>query len=103
MWQGRKKRSLALFGAALLCVVLLFVGQLGSDYPRSYYYFWDLGHLFCFALWTYFYITWRPSERFGLQCLQVVLLTVLIGGATELIQAGLGRTASWPAATPLFG
>jgi hypothetical protein len=75
--------------------VLLFVGLPDLDFPRSYFYFWDVGHLLCFALWTYLYSIWRPSANYWRQVLLVLALAFLLGGATELIQAGLGRTASW--------
>lgn len=95
MLQGRNKTLLLLLAVALFCVVLLFVGMPNSGYPRSYYYFWDLGHLLCFALWSYFYCRWKHSANYWWQLLLVLVLTSLIGGATELLQAGLGRTASW--------
>ena len=95
MLQGSNKKSLLLVGIAILCAVLLFVSMPGFDYPRSYYYFWDVGHLLCFALWAYFYSIWKHSAKYWSQVLLVLCLAFLIGGATELIQAGLGRTASW--------
>jgi VanZ family protein len=96
MLSGQKNKMLLLItGAALICTLLLFVGMPGLDYPRSYYHFWDLGHLLNFALWTYLYVTLRPASGYWSQLLLVVLLVFLLGGSSELIQGGLGRSASW--------
>ncbi|HEY5674219.1 MAG TPA: hypothetical protein VIR78_10975 [Malonomonas sp.] len=96
MLTDRKNKSLLLIAVvALICAVLLFVGMPGLDYPRSYYAFWDLGHLLNFSLWTYLYFTWKPATRYWSQLVLVLVLVFLFGGASELIQAGLGRSASW--------
>jgi len=87
-----RKLSLLL---ALLCLLLLFVGGPGPDAPRSYKDFWDLGHLFCFALWTWLYLEWRPRQGVWKQLGLVLALAFIVGGATELLQAKVGRDASW--------
>ncbi len=89
------KILLLIAGVALICTLLLFVGMPALDYPRSYYRFWDLGHLLTFALWSYLFVTWRPARGYWSQLLLVVWLVFLLGGSSELIQAGLGRSASW--------
>ena len=91
----RTRKMPVLLAVATVCLVLLFVGSLGPDYPRSWYHIWDLGHLLSFALWTWLYLRWKPLPRFWTQLLLVLGLFFLLGGATELLQAALGRTASW--------
>jgi len=83
------------FLLALLCLLLLFVGGPGPDAPRSFKYFWDLGHLFCFVLWTRLFLEWRPKRRFWVQLLLILVLAFVIGGAIELAQSMVGRDASW--------
>ncbi len=83
------------FVLALLCLLLLFLGGPGYDAPRSYRIGWDLGHLFCFGLWSYLYLRWRPCQGFFRQLAAVVLLALVVGGATELLQLWVGREASW--------
>jgi VanZ family protein len=95
MLLGQNKKSLLLIGTALLCAVLLFVHMPDPDYPRSYYSFWNLGHLLTFTLWTYLYVSRRPATGYWRQLLLVFCLVFLLGGIIELIQAGMGRAASW--------
>ena len=80
---------------AVIMVVLLFVGGPNADSLRSFRYVWGMGHLFCFAIWTLLYVNWRSSHSFYQQLIAVVVLAFLLGGATELIQSGIGREASW--------
>ncbi len=88
-------KSGLLIAAGILCLVLLFIGGPGPYSPRSYRYFWDFGHLFCFWLWTYGLLRWRPLPSFWRQLLLVLGLAFLVGGVTELLQALTGRSASW--------
>jgi len=81
--------------SALGCLVLLFVGGPGPDAPRSLVDLWDLGHLFCFALWTWLYLEWRPRQNFWSQLLFAMGLAFAFGGLTEIAQSGVGRDASW--------
>lgn len=80
---------------ALFCTLLLFVGGPGSDSLRSFRYVWGVGHLVCFALWAYLYVNWRSDRSFKRLLLEIVLLTFFFGGLTELIQAEIGREATW--------
>lgn len=84
---------------ALLCLLLLFIGGPGLDSSRYVKQLWDLGHIFCFALWTWLYIQWRPNPEFWRQFLFLVVLSLTIGGVTELLQAQFlvdaGREGSW--------
>lgn len=84
-----------LLAVALLCFLLLFVGGPGSHPSRTFYYGWGLGHLFSFALWGSLFLSWRKSGSAWRLSVEVMLLALLLGGATELLQAGLGREASW--------
>jgi hypothetical protein len=80
---------------ALVCLVLLFIGGPGAYSTRTFAYGWGLGHLICFALWTYLYLLWRQQQSFTRQSLEALLLAVLLGAGTELLQAAVGRQASW--------
>ena len=89
------KRSTFLIPLALIFAVLLFVGGPDSSSLRSFRYVWGMGHLFCFALWTYFYVQWRSDQSFKRQVIEVFVLTFLVGGMVELIQSQIGREAAW--------
>ncbi len=89
------KQSTFLIPLALIFAVLLFVGGPDSSSLRSFRYVWGVGHLFCFALWTYFYVEWRPAQPFRRQVVEVFILTFLVGGMVELIQSQIGREAAW--------
>ncbi|MDX2481782.1 MAG: VanZ family protein [Desulfuromusa sp.] len=89
-----KQRYILTF-LALLGALFLFVGGPGPDSLRSFRYVWGVGHLFCFALWAYLYVTWRSDQPFKRHLFEVVLLAFLFGGLTELIQSGIGREATW--------
>lgn len=91
----RSKQTYILIPLALLFAVLLFVGGPGLDSLRSFRYVWGVGHLFCFALWAYLYVSWRSDRSFRQLLLEVVLLTFFLGGLTELIQSQIGREATW--------
>ena len=90
-----KHQLFILWPAALLCAVLLFVGGPDYDSLRSFRYVWGVGHLLCFALWTYLYSVWRVDASFRRIFFETLFLTIIIGGMTELIQSGIGREASW--------
>ncbi len=89
-------KTKVLFLLSTLCFVFLFVG--GPDYysPRSYQRAWDLGHIFFFAIGTFSLIHgWEKLARNNLLkqffwCFSFGLLFSLL---TELVQAGLQRTA----------
>ncbi len=89
------KRSIFLIPLALIFAVLLFIGGPDSSSLRSFRYVWGVGHLFCFALWTYFYVQWRSGQPFKRQVIEVFVLTFLVGGLVEIIQSQIGREAAW--------
>lgn len=89
------KNTPFLYGLGLLCLVLLFVGGPGSHSSRTFTYGWGMGHLFCFALWTRLYLGWRTDLPARRQIVEVLLLAALLGAGTELLQAVVGREASW--------
>ena len=94
--KNRSGRQLCiLLPLALLFAVLLFVGGPDTDSLRSIRYVWGVGHLFCFALWASLYVSWRSEQSFKRQLFEVVILTFLLGGLTELIQSQIGREATW--------
>jgi len=84
-----------LIPVALLFGLLLFVGGPDAASLRSFRYIWGMGHVFCFALWSYFYLRWKPEQSFVRQLISVVVLVFLVGGSVELIQGQIGREASW--------
>jgi len=90
-----KKHVFVLIPAAAIFAILLFVGGPDASTLRSFRYLWGMGHLFSFALWTYFYTNWRTQTTFKRQLLEVLLLVFIVGGLVELIQGQIGREASW--------
>lgn len=88
-------RFYILLPVALVSALLLFVGGPDYDSLRSFRYGWGIGHLICFALWSYLYALWRSDRSFERLLLEIVVLSLLIGGLTEIIQAGIGRQGSW--------
>ncbi|MCF6180265.1 MAG: hypothetical protein L3J63_12885 [Geopsychrobacter sp.] len=94
-----KVMTLALLILAILCFGLMFVDDSGPERSRSITEMFNLGHVFCFALWTFLFVRWRRKLGFWSQLIQVAALALVLGGLTELIQAQLpvsyGREASW--------
>ncbi len=80
---------------ALSAAVFLFVGGPGPESLRSFRYLWGMGHLFCFALWAYLYVCWRPHLSFKRYLFEIVFFATLFGGLSELIQSQIGREAAW--------
>lgn len=80
---------------ALICLALLFVGGPQAYSSRTFYHAWGLGHLLSFALWTWLYLQWRKQHPFGRSVGAALLLAVLLGAGTELLQSAIGREASW--------
>ena len=74
----------------------MFVGGPDADSLRSFRYVWGMGHLFCFALWSYLYTCWRKSLQFKRILFEVFILAIVLGGLSELIQSQIGREAAWP-------
>lgn len=91
----KNRRQYILGLLALAGAVFLFVGGPGPESLRSFRYLWGMGHLFCFALWAYLYVCWRPHLSFQRYLLQIVLLATVFGGLSELIQSQIGREAAW--------
>ena len=95
MQRFRGKHLYILWLLALVAAVLLFIGGPDTDSLRSFRYIWGAGHLFCFSLWAYLYVSCRSDQPFMRQLFEVAILTFVIGGLVELIQAGIGREATW--------
>lgn len=91
----RQQQHIFLLPIALVCAVLLFVGGPEFDSLRSYRYGWGSGHLLSFALWTYLYSRWKDDRSFWKLVAEVLLLTVFVGGLTELLQSAIGREGTW--------
>jgi hypothetical protein len=92
--KGRRRYILGLL--ASLGAIFLFVGGPDTDSLRSFRYVWGVGHLFCFALWSYLYISWRKRLPFKRYLFEVLILAIFLGGLSELIQSQIGREAAWP-------
>jgi hypothetical protein len=91
----RQHQLVFLLPIALACAVLLFVGGPEFDSLRSYRYVWGAGHLLSFALWTYLYGLWKDDRSFWPLVGEVLLLTIAVGGLTELLQSTIGREGTW--------
>ncbi|MBD1401297.1 VanZ family protein [Pelovirga terrestris] len=88
-------QTFLLLPPALISAVLLFVGGPGPDSLRSVRHAWVSGHLVCFALWGSLYLSWRGNLPIRRLLVEVVLLSFLVGGMTELLQSLVGREPSW--------
>ena len=95
MGQLHGKNSYILWLLALVAATLLFVGGPDTYTLRSFRHIWGVGHLFCFALWAYLYVGWRSEQPFFRQILEVLILSFILGGMTEIIQSQIGREATW--------
>ncbi len=90
-----KFKDLILLCGALACLVLLFAGGPGEYSPRSLRMAWNLGHVLCFLLWTRLLLTlWKRAAAWGWarQSGFTLAFCLLIGGLTELLQGGVGRS-----------
>jgi len=86
-----------LFTAILSAVflVLLFVGGPWSFSVRWGQAVWNLGHIPCFALWTWLLLSLRPglaARPFWRQSIEVLGLAFLAGVIIELLQLATGRS-----------
>lgn len=88
-------QTFLLLPPALVCALLLFVGGPGPDSLRSVRHAWVSGHLVCFALWGYLYLSWRGNLAIRRLLVEVLLLSVLVGASTEILQSLVGREPSW--------
>jgi len=89
------KKSILLAVIAAICFVLFFVR--GPDYysPRSYKYFWDLGHILFFSILSYLILANWPKNSetaFLRQSIFIIFIVICLGGLVELAQAGSVRT-----------
>ncbi|MEE4254176.1 MAG: hypothetical protein V2I50_09095 [Desulfuromusa sp.] len=92
----KRQRQYILGFLAVLGAIFLFIGGPDADSLRSFRYVWGMGHLFCFALWSYLYVNWRESLSFKRALIEVLILAIVLGGLSELIQSQIGREAAWP-------
>lgn len=74
--------------------ILLFLG--GPDYlsSRSFKHFWDIGHIFYFALLAVLLLRCKPVCQMSLlkQWVTVLTITLVLGVLIELMQYGTSRT-----------
>jgi hypothetical protein len=75
--------------------ILLFIGGNRPDAPRSYMDVWNLGHVLLFAVGGYLLIRdWKYLARksFAVQAIVIMVICLIVGTATELIQVNFDRT-----------
>ncbi len=93
---SKRTKVLVFFSGAGL--ILLFVGGPDRFGSRSYLHAWNLGHILVFSVWSYSLLDiWKRIEKrpFHIQCIWVLSLSLIFGGAVELIQGLFGRTPSY--------
>ncbi len=93
-----KTRAVLIYGIIGICFTLLFVG--GPDYysSRSFKQFWNLGHVFFFALLTFILMQrWNLLKNMDLwkQLLWILPVTFLMGGVIEWAQVDFQRTSEF--------
>ncbi len=92
-----KQKKLILASVILALFPFFFLAGPGYGSTRSFQCFWDLGHILFFALFVYFLLSFskRLSRKtFWRQFLWIILITIVMGAAIEMAQAGLNRTPS---------
>lgn len=91
----RKKNHSIWFISILLLIgsILLFVGGPNYYAPRSLKYFWDIGHIFYFALLTILLSRYILVYRVSLIWQWIIILTItfILGVTIELLQYGTTR------------
>ena len=92
--QRRNSVVLVLFGLGALSLLLVF-GDEEILPGRAFRAFWNLGHIAYFALFAWLLLQWEGLRRQALwqQWLWVLLASLLIGGAIEVLQIGTRRSA----------
>jgi hypothetical protein len=91
------KAPAILFSLILSAVFLMLLFFGGSDTLTARWgrAAWNLGHIPCFAIWTYLFLVAGPraaGRSFGRQAVEVLGLAFLTGTAIELLQAAIGRS-----------
>jgi VanZ family protein len=74
--------------------ILLFLGGPEVLSSRSFKHFWDIGHIFYFALLAVLLVRWKPVCQMSLlrQWVIVLTITLVLGVLIELMQYGTSRT-----------
>jgi VanZ family protein len=89
------RKLILLIPVSAVLFVLFFIGGPGYHSSRSYQHFWDLGHIFFFAILTFLLLSlWQTlaKKSFPGQCIRIVLITLILGTAIEIFQYGFSRT-----------
>ena len=89
------RKLILLIPVSAVLFVLFFIGGPGYHSARSYQHFWDLGHIFFFAILTFILLSlWQTLAKkpFPGQCIRIVLITLILGTAIEMFQYGFSRT-----------
>jgi hypothetical protein len=81
------------FSALSIMFILFFVGGPGYYSSPVYKEFWNIGHIVFFSLSTYTLIS--PLKRKSLFVITLIsfLYCIILGGAIELLQSKIGRSA----------
>ena len=93
--ESLNRKLILLISVAAVLFVLFFISGPGYHSSRAYQHFWDLGHIFFFAILTFILLSlWQTTaiKSFPGQCIQIVLITLILGAAIELFQYGFSRT-----------
>ncbi len=89
------KKNIALFITLICCFILFFLGGPDEYSSRSFNHFWNLGHLFFFAVFTMMLVRQTPfisKARKIIQYAYPLSITLILGIIIELIQFGFNRT-----------
>jgi len=89
------RKLILLIPVSAVLIVLFFIGGPGYHSSRSYQNFWDLGHIFFFAILTFLLLSlWQTlaQKSFPWQCIRIFLITLILGTAIEMFQYGSSRT-----------
>ena len=95
MKEPLNRKLILLIPVSAVLFALFFITGPGYHSSRSFQHFWDLGHIFFFAILTFIVLSlWQTlaKKSFPGQCMRIVLITLILGTAIEIFQYGFSRT-----------
>lgn len=93
--ESLNRKPIFLIPVAAVLFGLFFISGPGYHSARAFQHFWDLGHIFFFAILTTIILSlWQTiaQKKFAGQCIRIVLITLLLGTTIEIFQYGFSRT-----------